>query len=90
MIKSFYDESKTYIFLDNFTRIKKFSNDFSNEILKDLNDDDHQKMLVKKLQDADKLMNSDDNTYFNKYAAFIISISWAQMDKLRNYGNKVL
>jgi hypothetical protein len=24
MIKSFYDESKTYIFLDNFTRIKKF------------------------------------------------------------------
>ncbi len=54
-----------------------------------MNDDDQQKKLVKELQDADKLINSDDeyNTYFKKYAAFIISISLEQMNKLRNYGN---
>ncbi len=93
MIKSFYDESNTYIFLDNFKRLNKFSNNFFDEFLKDLNDNHEQKKLLKELKSAASQINSDNNynTYFKKYAAFIISISPDQMILLRkNKNNEVM
>ena len=89
MIKSFYDESKTFIFLDIFNRFNEFSNDFLN----DLNDNDKQKKLVKELKYAAFQINSDNNynTYFKKYVAFIASISLNQMILLRkNENNEVM